>query len=1299
MSSVSSQSGNLAKVGPAFLKINFALVLCVSVFAQTPATKEPAKQDFSKEGAVIEQMTTKVVFQSDGTYMRERHVRVRVQSDAGVQQYGILAFPYEASVEPVEILDVRVVKPNGSAIATPLDSIQDVTSEILRDAPLYSDSREKHVPVKGLEPGDTLEYSVRWRLEKPRAAGQFWFSDRFVKDQVVLDQQLVIDVPREREVKVKSQTVQPTTREENGRRIYLWRTSNLESQSVQKQKKAQSYDAIRGLLPPPDVLVSSFRNWEEVGRWYEGLQKEKIQPSPEINAEAEELTKDLADADAKLHAIYDYVSLRYRYVGVDFGIGRYQPHSAAEILGNHYGDCKDKHTLLAALLSAIGIRAYPVLINTKVAVDQDVPTPAQFNHVITVVEEKGGLFWMDSTPEVTRMGELLYPLRGKPALVIAPEKVAFQTTPVDPAVANKRTSTLTAKIDADGTLHAHMAHADSGDTALYLRYAFRRVPESQRKDLTQKISYGASLGGTITNVRISSPEKTDEPFTLAYDYTLRNFSEGDKHRFVVPLPPLLIPKVTDEDLKQTTPLWIGDPGESQLESRIELPKGWSATTPAPIDLKESFAEFQGSSELRDGVLITKRRFLLKASAVTPDQLAKYEAFEKAASEDHQTYIFLSQRNDTVPPMTTVAPLQVPSTSVSSSASSSDATPIDAAAAQGHLIFKVQPTYPNKARRDRIEGSVVLSAVIAKEGNVKDLTLISGHPLLVDAAMDAVKQWRYEPYKLKGQPVDVRTVITVNFTLSGNGADTAPPDAARLTDDAYSAAAASCRDNGFAACLDDLKKFTALNPTHPLAWNELGLAYLSLENYEEAEKSFRTQIEVNPATKLAYNDLGRVFLREKKYDEALANFQKQLEINPEDMYAHGNMGLVYEARQDYDKARTELEKGVGLNPKYAVLRVALANAYAHFGQLEKSRTTLEEARAVASTPANWNTVAYEMSLRNLSLDLAQKYADSAVTATEAATRTASLDHVTKDDLRREESLASYWDTLGWVHFQETEFDAAEKYIHAAWLLRQTGVIADHLGQVYEKMGRKEDAASFYAQALVVERPDSESKNRWIALTTGNPDFDKATLQARDQLASLDTFNVACGSQKDVQAAFYLAFGPGPTLEDVKYLGYDEDLKPLSVALREVKWQILFPDSTPTTVIRRIAVHCEAASTSGKGTILPLSEAIALEAGPPAVPGTNGIYRVGNGVSAPKALYAPAPRYAEKERKEKRQGTVVLSLVVTPEGEARDIKVTQSLTPNLDENAIDAVRQWRFQPGMKDGKPVAVQINVQVSFKLY
>jgi protein TonB len=86
--------------------------------------------------------------------------------------------------------------------------------------------------------------------------------------------------------------------------------------------------------------------------------------------------------------------------------------------------------------------------------------------------------------------------------------------------------------------------------------------------------------------------------------------------------------------------------------------------------------------------------------------------------------------------------------------------------QGLLIHQVKPTYPPLARQARIQGTVVLQAVISKDGSIEHLTLVSGHPMLAPAAIEAVKQWKYKPYFLNGEPVEVDTQINVNFTLAG-----------------------------------------------------------------------------------------------------------------------------------------------------------------------------------------------------------------------------------------------------------------------------------------------------------------------------------------------------------------------------------------------------------------------------------------------------------------------------------------------------------------------------------------------------
>ncbi|HWZ83910.1 MAG TPA: energy transducer TonB [Terriglobales bacterium] len=96
---------------------------------------------------------------------------------------------------------------------------------------------------------------------------------------------------------------------------------------------------------------------------------------------------------------------------------------------------------------------------------------------------------------------------------------------------------------------------------------------------------------------------------------------------------------------------------------------------------------------------------------------------------------------------------------------------------------------------------------------------------------------------------------------------------------------------------------------------------------------------------------------------------------------------------------------------------------------------------------------------------------------------------------------------------------------------------------------------------------------------------------------------------------------------------------------------------------------------------------------------GVFRVGGGVAAPKLVYDPEPEYSEEARKAKYQGTCGLSVVVGPDGLAHDIRVTNTLGLGLDEKAIEAVRKWRFEPAIKDGKPVSVLISVQVNFRLY
>jgi hypothetical protein len=134
------------------------------VCAQSPA-KDAKQADYSNEPYILERVNSKVVFENDGTSSGETTARMRVQSQAGLQQAGVLKFPYASATSTMDIAYVRVIKTDGRIVETPSENVLDMPSEVTRQAPFYSDLKEKQVAVKGLEIGDSVEYQYRSSLK------------------------------------------------------------------------------------------------------------------------------------------------------------------------------------------------------------------------------------------------------------------------------------------------------------------------------------------------------------------------------------------------------------------------------------------------------------------------------------------------------------------------------------------------------------------------------------------------------------------------------------------------------------------------------------------------------------------------------------------------------------------------------------------------------------------------------------------------------------------------------------------------------------------------------------------------------------------------------------------------------------------------------------------------------------------------------------------------------------------------------------------------------------------------------
>jgi tetratricopeptide (TPR) repeat protein len=621
------------------------MFVCCSLGAAAkpvPSLEDDKAADYKQEPFVLDEILTKVAFENDGTYVIEQAARGRIQSQAGLQGFGILNFPYASAIATLDVLSVRVFKPDGRIVETPAENVLDMPTEITREAPFYSDLKEKQVAVKGLEIGDSIEYKYRVSVKTPLDPGQFWFTFNFFRSGICLREILEISVPRGRSVKTESAKVQATISDAGINRVYTWTTDNLIGIAGKKDSKALESDEGE----KPSVQLTTFQNWDEVGQWFKALIAPRALPTKEIQDRAQEITRNARTDEEKIRAIYEYVSTKYRYIGIALGIGRYQPHAAADVLSNGYGDCKDKHTLFEALLAAENIKAYPALINSTAKIQPDVPSPQQFDHMITAVPQGEGFLFLDTTAEVAPYGYLVAALRDKDALVI-PDKGApkLVRTQKDPPFKSQFHFQADGTLDDSGTLECKVRIIVRTDEEILYRLAFRRAGQSQWKEVMQQISSNLGFGGTVSDVTVIPPDDTSMPFQIDYTYSRKTYGDWDNRRIISPFPLVFLPVLPEDFSKNSKPLKLGQPTEYVLQGSIKLPPNSNPNVRPAVDLLEPFAEYHSKYSVENGVIHFDRRVVTRTDEVEIAKFSDYAKFVKVANDDEGRFIALNGDDD------------------------------------------------------------------------------------------------------------------------------------------------------------------------------------------------------------------------------------------------------------------------------------------------------------------------------------------------------------------------------------------------------------------------------------------------------------------------------------------------------------------------------------------------------------------------------------------------------------------------------------------------------------------------------
>jgi tetratricopeptide (TPR) repeat protein len=1103
------------------LAVPFHLIAqSTAVPAAVKKSDATAKLDFSQEPWIYEYRHAAMRYENDGSGTREERARVHVQTPAGLNSAGQLIFQYNGLDEHVEIRSVRVLKPDGTIVTAGPENVQDLSAPVAREAPMYTDARQKHVTVPGLGVGDVIEYDVVINA-KPLLAGQFWQIWNFERRMIALDEQLDLNVPADRTVKIKSpEGIEASTHVEGDRRLYHWATANLKTPAPVDIFKDFKFDAIKllgGERPPapPRVMFSTFQSWAEVADWYAELERERRVPTPEIRAKADEIARGQQTDEAKAQALYYWVSQNIRYVSLSFGVGRYQPHAAAEVFSNRYGDCKDKTSLLEAMLEAEGLHAHAVLANSSLAVDPDVPNPLQFDHAYTFLQVAGKDTWLDSTLGVGPFGYLLPQLRGKEALVVSEKHgPALRETPQDfPFTVEYRVG-VNGTVDVNGALDSTVELQTRGDLEVLIRLLNDHLsPEQLAKSAdsvlatTNKFLYGSAQ---YTDFKVLNAADISQPVKT-------QFHVSGKLMYVNPrgsTPAELMASLTAMPIAQWHLLTLLPGANSQpdadgkprpLPTDLRGPRFYSldlalafatfvASDPPPakdLRITEKFAEYAASDSWKSNTLHASRSLDLRVPTVAAADSKEYAAFvEKIVGANPVPY---AAKND-----------------------------------------------------NAVEGTA--SGVVPKV------------TVMTRSNSSAVAPQPPEPvHDAEGDPVlHVRTKET--FDLYQHGQEEA-------------------KRKNWANAIEAFGSAVKADPQYPDAWRELGRAHMYAHQYRDAEAAFRKYLELAPDDHLAYLNMAWVLYTEKKYELEEDMLVKRIAVAPKDGDALFRLGTAYLALHLPEQAVPVLERSTVQLPKYAVARFALGRAYLETHQDDRAVESFRKVLELDDSEDRLNSVAYTLAEHNSSLDVAENWSRLSIGVVEKELNESSLSNLQSQTWALVVKLGQFWDTMGWIKFQQGNTKDAEKYVLAAWEVTDDLVIAMHLGRIYESQGRRNDAIEMYLAALTRVPPDQglnddgkETRKRLADLLGGYDQVDDQLAQARKKKSPQRTVTIANPSGAQGIAQYTVIIDANSKVVDLAATNPEDPLATLNEAVLAAAMPQSFPDDTLKKLPRLGTLAC-------------------------------------------------------------------------------------------------------------------------------
>jgi transglutaminase-like putative cysteine protease len=549
-----------------------ASLACSTLASQSLAPREsaPASQD-----AVVLEQRLEIEIRSDTEAIVRQVNRMQVLTEAGVDMYENAAIYYRAPGEFRQISGATILA-TGKRLELKKPMITDEAA--FASFQLYSDSRRKVLHFPSVAPGSTVEYQYEQVLRN-----LFFLPKFFTFEGPAKLKSLSVTHPISYPLKVASQNGAPEPRREESQGLVhlTWEARDLAPLSAEPEMPPYEDIVPAVTLFPGKIVwgssVIDATSWDGIAKWYWELARERMSPAPEVRQAALGMAPQGTDPAAALSQLFEFSQRKVNYVAISLGIGGYQPHANGDVFKHLYGDCKDKATLLIAMLQSSGLKGYPVLIRTrddgKMRADQPATT---FNHAIVAIPREGGYLFLDPTDDATPLGQLPYTDQGALVLVIKDGGAAeVLETPIAPPEQNRQQRKVEAKLDLAGNLEGTYTIDFWGSDRNYFNYLEWSSGSGPRPNLVQNVMEWLCPGAVVRSHQLLPPKGPEDPFRIRVDFQVPRLSTRagslellNPHVARAPLPGGM-----SSGTQRRYPFFFDELYSDMAEVRIALPTG------------------------------------------------------------------------------------------------------------------------------------------------------------------------------------------------------------------------------------------------------------------------------------------------------------------------------------------------------------------------------------------------------------------------------------------------------------------------------------------------------------------------------------------------------------------------------------------------------------------------------------------------------------------------------------------------------------------------------------------------------